>query len=742
MKTKFCKVILIAVILHGFAFSFERITNFASCITVYDFESSGDNLYVASSGGIYVFNKATKTGHLLPSNTRSPDPFTTSLCLQGNQTLWSGTNQGYLNKRTPPEDLSSISTFSSYFSAQWKILDLVAYGKYLLIASNKGISFFDTKKGYTQKSASKFGTLSSSQVNVIKVYNDTLYAGLDQGVAKVYIGNNHIDSINTFDPGTWILDLETVKPVKSFVYDNGCKAFSSYADISNGQIINSYNTDLSFENNEVKLPSRITALKVTGPNECWIGTQDDYFFLWNGSSLTRFEIPGPTMPSINRIFTDHTGKMWFLPQVDGINPPWWIGIGSYENGLWKLYNSNNYPSFGVLNDNPENSAIIETRDNRVWFGTSGGQVKTYTPADDSWRIYHVNSNDVGSFYAGNSSDRWGKCDAFAIDSSGYLWISSWYNDYGSLICYDNRYEPDESKSNPQDAHFRRFFPGRANNFTCINVDKQGKILVGDENGKVFVFKHDGNPLVTGIDTISTFTIENNAKVQDAINVSEYPSGSSNFEAGMQIGNHVKVITSNGIYDYVDSIKYFNSTPIFGSRLTQDENFSTKVRTVEAENDNILWIGTAGEGLIRYNRSSNAMETFTTAQGLISNDIRSISFDKSSGYLWIATDVGFSRMDVGYTLDKKLKASDVEIFPNPYSKSKMGQNSVCIRNVPSGGNVVIFNTSGQLIAKPKLVRQGDGAFYSWKPDQALIPGTYIVAMKNGNRSGSKVLMITP
>jgi ligand-binding sensor domain-containing protein len=737
MKIICSKIFLLAAMLCGFAFSFERITNYASCISVYDFESDGNNLYVASSGGLYVFDKTTKTGRLLPSDTRSPDPYTKSLCLQGNQILWSGTNQGYLSKRTPPDNLNSISTFSSYFSTQWKILDLVLYGKYLLIASNKGISVFNTEKGYAVKSASKFGSLSSSQVNVIKIYNDTLYAGLDQGIAKLSLKAG-LEDANFFDPAIWNVETDTVKSVKSFVYKNGLKAYSGYADLFNGHIISGEDSLLLLDNTEIKkLPSRITAIKVTGNNECWIGTEEHQFFLWNGSTITRFEIPGPTMPSINRVYVDHNGKMWFLPQVEGVNPPWWIGIGSYEDGQWKLYNQNNYPNFGILNEDPDNRAIIETKDNRLWFGTSGGQVKTYTPSSDSWKIYHVNSYENGRFYSSNSQDGWGKTDAFAIDTSGFLWISSWQNDSGSIICYDYRFEPDESKSNAQEAHFRRFFPGRGYNFTCINVDNQGKILIGDESGKIFVFKHDGNPLGNGIEITGTFSIDN-AKIYDAITVSENYDGSSSG----QNTNRVKVIASNGLYDYTDSIENIGNISTFGSSIKKDEDFSTKVRTIEAENDKVVWIGTSGEGLIRYDLQSKEMEQFTTAQGLISNEIRDLSFDKKNGYLWIATDIGFSKMDIGYSLNKTLEADNVEVFPNPYLKSKMSQISITIRNVPSGGNVIIYNINGQLIAKPTLERQGNGSLYSWKPANSIIPGTYIVAIKSGNRSGSKALLIAP
>jgi len=111
-----------------------------------------------------------------------------------------------------------------------------------------------------------------------------------------------------------------------------------------------------------------------------------------------------------------------------------------------LYNNRNYPELGNLNDNPQNRAIHQTKDGRLWFGTSGGQIKTYTPANDSWKIYHVNSNDNKRFYVRNNPEGWGKTDAFAQDSSGYFWISRWHNDGGSLICYDLKYDPDDSQT--------------------------------------------------------------------------------------------------------------------------------------------------------------------------------------------------------------------------------------------------------------------------------------------------------
>ena len=720
MKKTLIPLFLTLVILTIPVFSYERITNYASCISVNDFENSGNILYVASSGGIYLFDKTTKTGKLLPSNTSSPDPLTTALCLEEDKTLWSGTSQGYLNKRTLPANSTSISTYNSYIPSEWKILDLLIYNKYLIVASTKGISVFNTEKGFAEKNATEFGSLPSSQVNVLAIYNDTLYAGLEQGVAKLSLKKG-IETVNFFDPTIWLIDTETDNPVQSFTFDSTCKAHTGFAERFNGHIVSTNESLLFLDSIQIaKLPSKITALKVVGANEYWIGTEEHYFYLWDGTSLTQCSIPGPTISLINRIYVDHTNKVWFLPNVVGGLSQWWVGIGAFENDTWKLYNQYNYPAIGQLTpDNPENSAIIETSDNRLWFGTSGGQIKTYSPETDSWKIYCVNSLSNSRFYTRDTfSDGWGKCDAFAVDSSGYLWISSWKNAGGSLICYDLRYEPDDSQSTAEAAHFKRFFSDAEYNFTSLNVDKDGRIFAGDETGKLFIFSHNGNPLRDGITILKSYSVENEGKVYDALTMGD---------------NNTWILATSQMLVY---------NPETNSISTND-NFSSKIRAIAAESDQIFWVGTEGNGLIRYNTTTEETSVFTTSQGLLSNTIFDISIDKNNGAIWLATDCGISKLEIGYTLNKEAGVNDAQIFPNPYSKSRMKSIPIILQNIPENGSVSIYNNNGQFIKKLQSERKGtQGTLFTWKPAESLVPGVYFAIIKNAKKATVKRIMVTP
>ncbi len=710
---------LLITALINISFSFERITNYSSTIGVYDFESNGDKLYVASSGGLYVFSKANRSGYLIPNTNNSPDPYTTALCLQNGETLWSGTSRGYLSKRTPPENRSLITTYNSYSSTDWKISDIVLHSNFLVISSNKGISLFDTKKGFAEKSATKLGSLASSKINALSIFNDTLYVGLDLGIAKLRL-QTPIEKANFFNPAIWTIDQETIKPVFSFINNkNQCIPYSGFASIFNGGVVHSKDSLLLFDSIPIKtMPSKITAIKVTGKNECWIGTEENYFYLWNGNSFTNYKIPGLSEFRINRVYVDHTGKMWYLPYRNGSDGKWWNGIGANENDNWILYSASENSNFNIGGD-LNNRAIIETPDNRVWFGTSGGQIKTYSRNSNSWKFYHANVHNNGSFYSSDSyQNNWGKTDAFAIDSFDYLWLSSWSNFQGSLICYDYKHEPDNSKSNPNETHFRRFFPiddpNYDKNFTCLHVDKSGNIFAGGEEGNISVFRHNGNPLGEGIQIVKTIKTDS---VFDAVTTKD---------------GRTWITTADGMYIYQPDSNKFT----LNSEITSDG------KALEAENGNIFWIGTKSNGLIRYNIENDEQNTFTTSMGLISNEIVDLSIDKKNGFLWVATRIGFSKLDLGYQVDKSPSSNDLNVFPNPYSKSKMKEIPISITNAPSSANVFILSSDGRLIAKPQLERKSVGSSYVWKPSANINPGLYIVAVKSGKNSGTKKVLITP
>ena len=192
-----------------------------------------------------------------------------------------------------------------------------------------------------------------------------------------------------------------------------------------------------------------------------------------------------------------------------------------------------------------------------------------------------------------------------------------------------------------------------------------------------------------------------------------------------------ISTLKGLYTYNP---YDNS-------LSEIENIGSVITSLEAEDESNIWMGTVGQGVIRYNLSNESRSQVTTTNGLISDEIADLALDKEKGYLWVATDLGLSRLSIGYKLTSNTN-STITVFPNPFCRSR--HSEIYFRNLPPNSKVTIRAVDGGLVAKAKLVRGGnDGAYYSWKPPSKIVPGTYLYSVSSeGQPSKAGKILISP
>ncbi len=742
------RLIFILLIITTYSFSAEFFRSFSSCISIQDIEIAGDTVWVASSGGIYKHSSSSGNGILLPNTSSLPDPLHNSLCFDSEKFIWSGTNQGYL-ARYAAGGKKKVSY--SYVSAKWPITNLQSIGKYMIVGSEKGLSIFDTKKMNAVMSATKFGTLPTATVNAMLIHNNILYVGLAQGVAKLDISGG-IESIkNMYDPGIWIIDSSVVTPVRSFLVNSGTvKAFTGLSTLFKGEILHTDSSILYSNKKEVfRFPSDITVLKSNG-SDCWVGTKENYFYHWDGKKAINYSIPGMTCASINRIIVDHASNVWMIPRISAANFRWWHAITSLQNDKWMLFNKRDYPEIGNFGDGPNSIGITESRhagkgseEWKLWFGFSGGGIKCFVPGLDKWSVFsesqQVGTGAPSKFYRNKSI--WTKNDAIAQDSSGYIWIAFWRNvknnyKHHSLLCYDSEYKPDTEQKDPEKAHFRWFFgvddPFHSDNYTCLNVDKEGNIIAGSEDGKVIVFNHNGNPLKNSVSPKAVFTRGQNefGDLQDLGKILDMASTDD---------GTTWIVSQTGVYKLEISF----SEPFahsFSDTLVLHEEFGTGVRAIEAEDKSVLWMGIANEGVVRYDLLTNERTVFGTNHGLISTNITDLALDRKNGLLWIATEEGISRLSIGYKFSEK-SSSSVLVYPNPFSKKR--HSTIHFKNLSNGSSVEIYDLSGKLIDKAKVARESiEGTYYTWTPSSATVPGTYFYSIHGENIKKAGKFIITP
>jgi hypothetical protein len=360
----------------------------------------------------------------------------------------------------------------------------------------------------------------------------------------------------------------------------------------------------------------------------------------------------------------------------------------------------------------------------MWFGGNGSGVKRYNTTTGVWNRYFVGVNDLTQFraYNGPSDDYWSKCDALATDSSGYTWFSSWRCEGGNIVCTD------PAAIEPHPNAYRRFESSQDINVTALCVDVEGRILAGGADGTLAIITHDGTPLDGN--GVRIEQISYNAKYYDMAATADTCAW---------------IASSRGLLKWKP-----------GGELTVVEDVPRDVTAVEAESAGILWLGTAGGGLVRYDRFDTGLygdrdgstKTFTTENGLVHNAVRSIALDRTRGHLWVGAEQGASQIDLGHQFVQRSDNAHASVYPNPFSRS--ANRELTFDKLAPNSIVKIYSAFGQLVATLKStgVTQTSREWkIVWRPPADLAYGTYlfVATVQSGGfgvKSGRGAILIRP
>jgi signal transduction histidine kinase/ligand-binding sensor domain-containing protein len=108
-------------------------------------------------------------------------------------------------------------------------------------------------------------------------------------------------------------------------------------------------------------------------------------------------------------------------------------------------------------------------------------------------------------------------------------------------------------------------------------------------------------------------------------------------------NGLWILTNNGLFFYnygTDKIVRWGYDKNAGDVL-----ISQDVNSLYEDPHGVLWIGTWGGGLSRYNPDTKKIKIYTREDGLPSMSVQSILADEKNSTLWIATFDGLSRFDL-------------------------------------------------------------------------------------------------
>ncbi|MDR0330845.1 MAG: hypothetical protein LBH93_03950 [Chitinispirillales bacterium] len=720
MRNIIQKVALFSAVCAASASAIENISNYSAPITVSAFLQWGDTLYAASSGGFIAHDLKNGVQNFAGNGRVFPDLYLTSLCRDNDGNIWIGSRKGYLYKRTPRGQYTSYST---YKLSGWGITALYYYDGMVVVGSDKGVSLFDPVKGVAVRNATGIARFANPRVNAIEASGDTLFLGCAEGVAFLdSLYDAPLAQRNFYFPGIW--KTKGLGPAVSFVdtYDS-IAAFSKPAAYFRGYLFTAdsggWLTSGGARYARATAYGNITTLYNEG-ERLWIGTDETFYYSWDGQELPKqHAVPGYTLRKASRVLAAPNGDVWVLPIVTYPNISWYHGIYRFDGAGWQLYNEQMVGySFGYIGDAAALGAAF-WKDSSLWVGTSGGNVKHIDPARGAiGQLISGNRDFAGFSYIANGwgNNTWGRTDAIAADSSGYLWISVYDSDFGSLICYDPRDNPISWEKDPAKAHFRRFFtepPLKTTNVEHLAVDARGRIFAYDASqNRVVAFSHNGSPLTDGI-KIDT--------VYETVGMLH----------AMEVGADGAVYIADG-----GGIK---KIPVSGLAVETVDNAIAGVSSM-AVGEGILWVGTLTSGILRCDLTKNERRWIGESDGLPSNNVTSIALDRKNGRLWAVTEDGVSMLYIGRE-GKSAPKPNLRVIPNVFSVSgsARGASQITFAGLEPKSSVSVYTLNGALAGKAEAQYYSDNEWRAaWAPKKSLAPGTYFAVVKPGGKKAKIIL----
>ncbi len=298
-----------------------------------------------------------------------------------------------------------------------------------------------------------------------------------------------------------------------------------------------------------------------------------------------------------------------------------IWIGTFNGGLNVLKKHKTWFDFFRPKARGKNElvhrsvlAISQRRNGEIWVGTDGGGLNVLNGNKDQY-VFSALRN-----IPGNANSLSGNVvKAIYEDEQGRLWIGMFDTGLDMYNPQTGRFEHFQNEyGNPNSLS--------QNNVWSITQDKNGDFLIGTIGGGLNVFSPKTN------------TWQNyQYNPQDTNGIAE----SNIMMVFIDREERIWVGTANNGLDIWDrSANRFIHHQYDSLRPSSLSN--NEVRAIFQDRKGNIWVGTEGGGLNKW-LGDNRFERIGLDEGLISNSVMGIAED-ASGYLWISTFEGISRMN--------------------------------------------------------------------------------------------------
>lgn len=420
----------------------------------------------------------------------------------------------------------------------------------------------------------------------------------------------------------------------------------------------------------------------------WVGTSDNGLFLYDLDNNSLSQVPINSFPKlpVNAI-TENTDTT--------------MVVGTDGQGVWELTND----GMSVLNIYKENSDnplsmkgngvydILVDKNNRIWVCTySGGLSYFDQKSADIVQITHLINNP--NSLSNNNVNK------IIEDSRGNIWFAT---------------NNGVSHWNVSTDNWRTYYKDLENQaqvFLSLCEDSKGNIWAGTFSSGVYVI--DGT---TGKEIAHYSSQDETSTLTNDYIFDIYKDNQGNLWLGSPLGQIFRYVTNEKRFEPYSFQPVYAFTELshgnlllactYGLLLMDMKTGQTRtildgylLHDLIVVEDNV-WMGSSGDGLLRYNLSDNSLEKITVNEGLPSNYVNSILRDKD--HLWLGTESGLCKFD--------MQRKDVEIISSPPSFFNVSFNQNAVLKL-ANGKLIWGTNNGALMFEPDAMffSPSDGRIY--------------------------------
>jgi hypothetical protein len=638
--------------------------------------------------------------------------------------LWAGTADKGLARLKPDGTFRrTLTSFDGLPSD--RVQALYAHGDSVWVGTSGGVALFTENPTTGQfvlrrsdSNASTGGALVADDIRAFRLYGDTLWCGTSAGLSA-FAGGAWINrsatlgvpvrALEVHEDTLWAATVAGPRRYAGGVFTTVAAGHGgeSLALHSHGGVLHSGSPGsgvfryspgsgwiaLGF----VGLPSaRVNALETAPDGSFWVGTDEGLARNLNpaspGSGWQAFLSPGPAANGTQRAVADASGA-WFA--TGNFTPPSG-GLGAvlhYDGQSWtSLTNLSTGGSlqaasvFGILSDGA----------GKLWFGHCCGaadprpRTERWDPASGVWdtlgvtNLFALAQAPTGLVYGGS------------VEHGNGVYVFD-----GTTAALLDSLTPTNTQGTP---------PGLGgNNLRAIAFDTAGRGWIAHAANGVNIWNGSGT-VADHTDDVWIHLITGFPDVQTTAVVTTGPSsGWVGTIAGLaRIRN-----------DVVEPLV---------TATTNDKLPSLLIRDLALDSEGNLWVATLA-GIARVEAGSGVVESWSTLDGLVGDDVRSLTWDSRRGVLWVGTADGISEIFPGGGSSGFSDRS--YLYPNP-----LGATATALRlgGITDEVEGEVRDLTGALIRRFRCdpvqnevwdLRSANGSPAS--------PGVYVVVLRAGDRT---------